>query len=146
MRKFQIQKGLFRLWIVLTVLWVCFVGYVAFEEVYRPYKYKRDEIISAWDYRIDNLRDVKEFAQEWKGDAPKTYDELFDYTIGNKTINLRSSTREELIEAKNYELNEEKNEFLNRIPKLLLLMVGVPVLFLVGYFILRWIIKGFVKQ
>ena len=106
MSKFQIQKGLFRLWIVLTVLWV---SYLSFDVVYISYRSDREKINEMYDKGIAQAPEFVPIPL----DDPK----------------IRPATKQTVIELKNTEIEKLNQEYLDKMPKYTLFSVWSAFIF-----------------
>lgn len=132
--KLQIEKGLFRLWIVFSAIWIS----VTLIKEWNNYTETRDTYIKAWDEHIKaapQLEDL-EILEEEK-DAPKKI-----YTAED----FMPMSKEDCIQYKKDLLANWKTANIESIPNTLGLAFGIPLLLLIPYYILKWIALGFVGK
>ena len=132
--KLQIEKGLFRLWIVFSVIWIS----VTLIKDWNDYTETRDAYIETWDA---NIRDAPYFSE-----IPGTEEEDTQEDRVYTAKDFMPMSKAECNVHKANALSNWKTASIESIPNTLGIAFGVPLLLLIPYYILRWIVKGFIGK
>ena len=128
--KLQIEKGLFRLWIVFSVIWIS----VTLIKDWNDYTETRDAYIETWDGLIEDADNNFSLVPTGM---------LVDYE-GEEFVEVMP--REEIIKHKAKALSNWKTANIESIPNTLGIAFGFPLLLFIPYYILKWIGLGFIGK
>ena len=136
--KLRIEKGLFRLWIVLSAIWIC----ATLIKHWNDYTGTRDAYIETWDA---NIRDAP-----YKKDLSPLVEERFWQSLHDEGVYTATDflpmSKEQCGQHKKEALANWKKACIESIPNTLASALGIPFLLMILYYILKWIVIGFVSK